>query len=276
MSQKFILAGVMGWPVAHSRSPLIHNHWIAQYKLHGAYGHFPVQPNHLETAIRGLSALGLAGCNITIPHKVTAMQFVNWVDPHAQKVGAINTIVVQPDGALHGYNNDGFGYIQSIREARPNWRASQGPIVVLGAGGASRAILVALIEDGAKEIRLINRNIEKAQALASEFGASIQAHPWNQRDQALANASLIVNTTSLGMHGQPELEIHLDELPTSALVSDIVYSPLETTLLRNAKLRGNPTANGLGMLLHQARPAFESWFGILPSVDDELRYKVLT
>jgi shikimate dehydrogenase len=270
MSQKFILAGVMGWPVAHSRSPLIHNHWIAQYKLHGAYGHFPVQPNHLETAIRGLSALGLAGCNITIPHKVTAMQFVDWVDPHAQKVGAINTIVVQPDGALHGYNNDGFGYTQSIREKHPQWQPKDQTVVILGAGGACRAILVALLEEGVGQIRLLNRTLSKAQELAQEFGPKVLALDWSERHSALADAQLLVNTTSQGMQGHAPLDIELHDLPVSALVSDIVYTPLDTPLLAAAQQKGNPTIQGLGMLVHQARPAFKSWFGVMPSVSTEL------
>jgi shikimate dehydrogenase len=271
MNNTFIMAGVMGWPVAHSRSPVIHNHWIQQHKLSGAYGLFPVAPNNLEAAIRGLKALGLAGCNITIPHKVDAMQHMDWVDPLAKRMGAINTIVVQPDGALHGFNNDGFGYLESLREAQPHWKANTGPIVVLGAGGASRAIVVSLIDAGASEIRLLNRTRSKADALAHEFGAPVTAFDWSERHNAVAGAALLVNTTSLGMHGQPALEIELAQLPTSALVSDAIYIPLETPLLEAARLRGNTTVNGLGMLLHQARPAFNAWFGVMPEVTPELR-----
>ena len=264
------MAGVMGWPVAHSRSPLIHNHWIQQHKLSGAYGFFPVDPKQLSAAIRGLGALGLAGCNITIPHKVQAMRLMDWVDPLARRVGAINTVVVQPDGALHGFNNDGFGYIQSLKEAQSDWKASNGPVVVLGAGGAARAILVALIDEGATQIRLLNRTHENAQALAGEFGPIIQAMPWADRHSALADAALLINTTSQGMHGMPELELDLAELPTTALVSDIIYTPLSTPLLTAARLRGNTTVNGLGMLLHQARPAFKAWFGVMPEVSADL------
>ena len=264
------MAGVMGWPVSHSRSPLIHNHWIQQHGLLGAYGLFPVQPANLEAALRGLAALGIAGCNITIPHKVETMRHVDWVDPHAQRVGAINTVVVQPDGQLHGYNHDGYGFVQSLRDVQPDWRADQGPIAVLGAGGAARAILVALLAQGAKEIRLINRTLETAQALCTEFGAAVQAVDWLQRHTALADCSLLVQTTSLGMQGQAPLDLRLDDLPTSALVSDIIYVPLETSLLRQARERGNLTVNGLGMLLHQARPAFASWFGVMPDVSPAL------
>ena len=275
MNQQFIMAGVMGWPVAHSRSPLIHNHWIKQHQLSGAYGRFPVEPKKLEAAIRGLSALGIAGCNITIPHKVAAMQYMDWVAPLAHQVGAINTVVVQADGTLHGYNNDGFGYIQSIKEHHPTWSAKNQTVVMLGAGGAARAILVALLHEGASEIRLINRTKEKADALAHEFGARVQTCDWEKRTQALAGADLLVNTTSQGMQGYAPLDIQLDELPRSALVSDIVYTPLETPLLSMAHARGNPTVNGLGMLIHQARPAFEAWFGVMPAASPELYQNVL-
>jgi len=265
------MAGVMGWPVAHSRSPAIHNYWIRQYGLNGAYGLFPVDPCNLEDAIRGLKALGLAGCNVTIPHKVEAMKCMDWVEPLAKRMGAINTIVVQPDGALHGFNNDGFGYIECLREAQPNWRADTGPIVVLGAGGASRAIVVSLMDAGATEIRILNRTRAKAEALAQEFGGPVSAFSWEERHEALTDAALLVNTTNQGMHGQPALEIELTQLPKSTLVSDAIYIPLETPLLKAARLQGNTTVNGLGMLLHQARPAFKAWFGVLPDVTPELR-----
>lgn len=275
MQNQFIMAGVMGWPVAHSRSPAIHNHWIQDYGLTGAYGLFPVKPQELETAIRGIQALGLAGCNITIPHKVEAMKFMDWVDPLAQRMGAINTIVRQADGALHGFNNDGFGYIQSLREEQPTWRADTGPIVILGAGGASRAILLSLMDEGATEVRLLNRSRSKADALADEFGSRITVVEWSDRQNALSGATLLVNTTSQGMHGQPALDIELTQLPISAVVSDAIYVPLETPLLTSARLRGNPTVNGLGMLLHQARPAFQAWFGVMPEVTPALRQAII-
>lgn len=270
MANTFVMAGVMGWPVAHSRSPVIHNHWIRQYGLQGAYGLFPVQPDKLEDAIRGLPALGLAGCNITIPHKVDAMKFMDVVDPLARRMGAINTVVVTPEGALHGFNNDGYGYIQSLRDAKPDWRAGAGPATVLGAGGAARAVVLSLMDQGATEIRLINRTRTKAQELADEFGQSIVVVDWNDRHDALPGTALLVNTTNQGMHGQPDLDIQLDGLPVSALVSDAIYIPLETPLLKAARLRGNATVNGLGMLLNQARPAFKAWFGVMPEVTDEL------
>jgi len=275
MNNTFKLAGVMGWPVAHSRSPLIHNHWLHKHKLNGAYGLFTVEPEQLQHAILGLKALGIAGCNITIPHKVNAMRYVDWIHPLAQRVGAINTIVVQPDGSLHGYNNDGFGYIQSLLEAQPGWQAAAGPAVVIGAGGAARAIVVALLDEGATEVRVVNRTRSKADEFAYEFGPKVKSISWESRQEALCGAALLVNTTNQGMHGHPALDLSLAELPIDALVSDAVYVPLETPLLAAAKRRGNPIVNGLGMLIHQARPAFQAWFGVLPEADNDLYQKVI-
>ena len=269
--RSFGLAGVMGWPVAHSRSPKIHNHWLEKHGLPGAYVLLPVAPGTLNVALPGLAALGFRGCNITIPHKVDAIALVHDVDAHARRVGAINTIVVQPDRSLRGMNTDGYGFIQSLLEASPAWVADAGPITVLGAGGAARAVVLALADRGAREIRLVNRTFEKADALAKEFGAPLKALPWAERHAALADVALLVNTTSQGMHGSPALDLNLDALPRRALVSDIIYVPLETPLLAGARQRGNVTVNGLGMLLHQARPAFEAWFGVLPEVTGDLR-----
>jgi shikimate dehydrogenase len=269
--KKFGLAGVMGWPVSHSRSPTLHNYWIKQYGLTGAYVLLPVEPGHLPAALKGLSALGFAGCNVTIPHKVAAMQLVDRVDPMARRMGAINTIVVEKDGSLSGFNNDGFGYIQSLLDAQPDWRADAGPITVLGAGGAARAVVLSLADRGAKEIRLTNRSQQKAQDLAREFGAPVRAIPWEERHEALADVALLVNTTNQGMAGQSPLDLSLDRLPKHALVSDVIYIPMETPLLAAARQRGNPTVNGLGMLLNQARPAFKAWFGVMPEITPELR-----
>jgi shikimate dehydrogenase len=274
ISSNFRLAGVMGWPVAHSRSPKLHNYWIQKYGLNGSYVLLAVQPDNLQTAVAGLPALGFAGCNITIPHKVTAMELVHEVDANAKRMGAINTIVVQQDGSLKGFNNDGFGYIQSLLDAQPDWRADTGPITVLGAGGAARAVVLSLAERGAKEIRLLNRSDAKAQELANVFGAPVKAMPWSQRHEALAGIALLVNTTNQGMHGNPALDLDLTQLPTTALVSDIIYVPLETPLLAAARARGNRTVNGLGMLLNQARPAFHAWFGVMPEITPELRQAV--
>jgi shikimate dehydrogenase len=271
----YTLAGVMGWPVAHSRSPVIHNHWVAEHGLQGAYVLLPVRPEQLQTALRSLPVLGFAGCNLTIPHKVATLTLMDRVNDLAQRIGAINTVVVEQDGALTGCNTDSFGYIQSLLDAKPTWRANTGPAVVLGAGGAARAVLVGLMDSGATEIRLTNRSWAKAHDMAQEFGGPVCAIRWEDRHDALAGAALLVNTTNQGMLGETALDLRLDHLPMQALVSDVIYVPLETPLLAAARLRGHVTVNGLGMLLNQARPAFAAWFGIQPSVTAGLVDKVL-
>ena len=270
------LAGVMGWPVAHSRSPLIHNHWIAEYGLSGAYVLLPVRPDRLEAALRGLPALGFAGCNLTIPHKVEAMRWLDTVDAQAQRIGAVNTVVVAEDGTLRGHNTDAFGFIESLHQAQAQWRADAGPAYVIGAGGAARAVLCALLDDGVPSIRLCNRSGDKAHDMAQEFGPRVQAVPWEQRHAALEGVNVLVNTTNQGMHGQDALDLLLDDLPADALVTDIIYVPLQTPLLAAAQARGNPTVHGLGMLLHQARPAFEAWFGVRPEVSPALLAKAMS
>jgi shikimate dehydrogenase len=265
------MAGVMGWPVMHSRSPKIHNYWLAKYGLAGAYVPLAIKADGLRAALRALPALGFSGCNLTIPHKEAAFEVVDRVDPVAKRIGAINCLVVAPDGSLEGRNYDGFGYIQSVLEAAPDWRADSGPIAVIGAGGAARAVLVSLADQGAREIRLVNRTPARAEALAAEFGPPVKALPWDDRHAMLDGAAMLINTTSQGMTGQPALDLSLDRLPVSALVSDIIYIPQETPLLAAARQRGNRTAGGLGMLLNQARPAFHAWFGVMPEVTAELR-----
>lgn len=269
--KRYLLAGVMGSPIMHSRSPKIHNSWLAEHGLIGHYAPLLVEPAELETALRALAPLGFSGVNLTIPLKELARNVVDRVDPLAASIGAINCVVVASDGALEGYNYDAFGYIASLREQAPNWRADAGSCVLLGAGGASRAIIAGLLAEGAPEILLANRTLERAQALAGEFGARVKPLAWDEREGALAGASLLVNCTSMGMTGQPELEISLEDLPKGATVSDIVYAPLETQLLARARARGHVGVDGLGMLLHQARPAFQKWFGILPDVTPDLR-----
>jgi shikimate dehydrogenase len=273
---RFLLAGVMGWPVMHSRSPKLHNYWLAQHGLAGAYLPLAIESRGLAAALRALPALGFAGCNLTIPHKEAALALVDRVDPLARRIGAVNCIVVAPGGALEAYNHDAFGYIESILEAAPGWRADAGPITVIGAGGGARAVLVGLIDQGAREIRLVNRTLARAQALAQALGPPVHAWSWEQRTDALEGALMLVNTTSQGMIGEPPLDLPLERLPRSALVSDIIYIPRETGLLAAARARGNPTVNGVGMLLHQARPAFLAWFGIMPEVTAELRALIET
>jgi shikimate dehydrogenase len=273
------LAGIMGWPVTHSRSPALHNFWIEEHGIDGAYVPLPVPPEHLAQALRALPALGFRGCNLTLPHKQAALAIVDRVDPLARRIGAMNTVIVTPDGSLEGRNTDVFGFRENLRERAPDWSAATGPAVVLGAGGAARAIVAALTEARVEEIRLVNRTLARAERLADDLTTSatrITIHPWSERDAAQRDAGLLVNTTSLGMTGEPQLEIDLTPLPKHAVVADIVYVPLETALLAAARKRGHPTVDGLGMLLHQGRPGFEAWFGRPVQVTRELRAAVMT
>ena len=266
----FGIAGLLGWPVAHSRSPTIHNYWLKEHGLPGRYVLFSVPPEKLSIALPGLAALGLRGCNVTTPHKQAVMPMIQSIDPLARRIGAVNTIVVEKDGALKGFNNDGNGFIQSLRDARPTWRPDTGPIVVLGAGGAARAVVASLADQGAREIRIVNRTAERAQAIASEYGPPVTAYAWEQRGEILADVALLANCTNQGMAGKPALEVSLDRLAPGAIVGDLIYTPPETPLLAAARARGNLTVNGLGLLLNQARPAFQAWFGVLPEISPGL------
>jgi shikimate dehydrogenase len=267
----FRAAGVIGWPVAHSRSPLLHGYWLQKHGIAGAYLPLPIEPGRLGAALRGLAALGFSGCNVTVPHKEAALALVDAADDDAKRIGAINLVVVRPDGSLHGRNTDGYGFLANLREGALAWRASSGPALVLGAGGAARAVVAALVDAGVPEIRLANRTSERADALAEAFGPKVRAVAWAERAAALAGVALLVNTTTQGMRGQPALDLDLTDLPRAAVVTDLVYVPLETPLLAAARARGNVAVDGLGMLLHQAVPSFAAWFGVTPEVTPELR-----
>jgi shikimate dehydrogenase len=273
------LAGIMGWPVAHSRSPALHNFWIEEHGIDGAYVPLPVRPEQLAEALRALPLLGFRGCNLTLPHKQMALSIVDRVEPLAQRIGAMNTVIVMPDGTLEGRNTDVFGFRENLRERAPDWTPIAGPAVVLGAGGAARAVVAALIEARVEEIRIANRTPARAEQLADDLAAPatrVTIHAWDERDAALRDAGILINTTSLGMAGEPVLKLDLSQLPPTAVVVDIVYVPLETALLASARQRGHPVVDGLGMLLHQGRPGFEAWFGSPVAVTRELRAAVLT
>jgi shikimate dehydrogenase len=260
------LAGVFGHPVTHSRSPRLHGFWLQRYGIDGAYIPLGVPPVGFAAAVRALVDLGFRGANVTIPHKLAAFEICDHVAPFARRAGAVNTLIFR-DGRIEGSNTDGFGFLESIREAAPGWRADAGPAVLLGAGGAARAIAAALLDAGAPRVTLVNRTAAKAEGLARDLGGPIHVAD----RPPLEDAALLVNTTSLGMQGQPGLEVDLAPLPASAVVADIVYVPLETRLLAAARARGLVAVDGLGMLLHQARPGFEAWFGVAPQVDQALR-----
>ncbi len=267
------LAGIMGWPVAHSRSPLLHGFWLDETGTDGAYVPLPVRPEHIEQALHALPILGFRGCNLTIPHKQTALNIADRVEPLARRIGAVNTIIVGPDGTLEARNTDVFGFRENVRETVPEWQPAAGPAVILGAGGSARAVVAALSDAGVTEIRIVNRTLARAEILARDLETSatrITIHPWSEAKTVQRHAGLLVNTTSLGMIGEPPLALDL-VLPPTAPVVDIVYVPLETDLLTAARRRGNPVVDGLGMLLHQGRPGFQAWFGAAVRVTPALR-----
>lgn len=276
LTGKARLAGVMGWPVGHSRSPRLHGFWLREYGIDGAYVPLAVRPEHFADAIRGLALAGFRGVNVTVPHKEAALAAVDEATPVARRIGAVNTIFVADDGRLVGTNTDAFGFIENLTEGCRSWRAAAGSAVVLGAGGAARAVCAALLDAGAPSIRLLNRTLDRAHTLAADLGGPFDVVPWAERAEALRGAALIVNTTTLGMTGAEPLHLDLSCLERSAVVTDIVYAPLETALLKAAAARGNPVVDGLGMLLHQARPGFAGWFGVEPRVTPELRAFVLS
>lgn len=275
LSGKARIAGVMGWPVEHSKSPRLHGFWLKKYGIDGAYIPMAVKPDDFAQAVHGIKAAGFRGCNVTVPHKEHALALADTVTERAKKIGASNTLIFQEDGSILADNTDGYGFYQNLIQGAPNFDPKAGPAMVLGAGGAARAILVALAEAGVEEIRLTNRTRERAETLAAELDCPITVVDWNAREEALAGTNLLVNTTTLGMEGQPLLEIDIFDMPKTATVSDIVYAPLMTNLLEKAEVHGCQIVDGLGMLLHQARPGFHAWFGTDPEVDQDLRDFVL-
>jgi shikimate dehydrogenase len=269
------LAGVMGWPVGHSLSPALHGHWFGRHGVAGAYVPLPVRPEDVGLAFRALPRLGFSGWNVTVPHKETAFRLVDERDAAAARMRAVNTVLVQPDGRLLGRNTDGVGFLASLRERVPAWRPEATPALLVGAGGGARAVAAALLDAGVPRLLLANRTRARAEELAGALAAvaarRIEVVPWEERSGALAGAGLLVNATSLGMAGQPPLDLELAGLPGDAVVADLVYVPLETGLLARARARGNPTVDGLGMLLHQAVPGFAHWGGVTPAADEAAR-----
>ena len=265
--------------MGHSLSPRLHGYWLRHYGIDGAYIPLPVRPQDFETAVRALPLLGMRGANVTVPHKEAAFNVVDEADPVAKRLKAVNTIVVAADGKLLGQNSDGYGFMESLRAAESGWQPDAGTAAVIGAGGAARGIVAALQEAGVSQICLTNRTARRAERLAADLNGGavgkIETIAWNDRENYLGDAALVVNATSLGMAGDNELPLSLNQLPTTATVVDIVYNPLETPLLAAARARGNPAIDGLGMLLHQARQGFAAWFGIDPEVTEELRQYVL-
>lgn len=275
MTESIPLAGVIGAPVAHSRSPALHGYWLRKYGIRGFYVPLHVAQDSLEDVLRAMPRMGFRGANVTIPHKETVLRLADTVSDRAALIGAANTLTFRPDGKIHADNTDGYGFIENLRQGAPGWRADAGPCTVLGAGGAARAVVASLLEAGAAEIRLTNRTRNRAEQLRTEFGTKIVVFDWVQAGNAIEDAATVINTTSLGMTGKGEFRVPLDGLSPDAVVTDLVYTPLDTRLLLTAREAGSRTVDGLGMLLHQAVPGFERWFGVRPDVDDSLRAAVL-
>jgi len=269
------LAGVIGNPIGHSRSPIMHRHWLGRYGIKGDYVPLHVEEADLTTVIRTLPKMGFVGANVTVPQKHAVMQIADQISDRAILIGAANTLIFRDDGKIYADNTDGYGFIANLKQGAPNWDPKAGPAAIFGAGGAARAVIVALADAGVPEILLSNRTRPKAEALKSEFGNRIRVVDWVQAGNMLEEATTVVNTTSLGMQGQPELRVPLDGLRPGTVVNDIVYTPLETRLLFAARAAGCIAVDGLGMLLHQGVPGFERWFGQRPEVDDDLRAAVL-
>ncbi|PUB17182.1 shikimate dehydrogenase [Yoonia sediminilitoris] len=268
-------AGVIGNPIGHSLSPKLHGYWLRRYRLEGEYTAIQVVEDQLEARVRDLQAQGFAGINVTIPHKVNILQIADHVSDRATLIGAANTITFTDDGRIMADNTDAYGFMANLKQGAPAWDPKAGPAMIFGAGGAARAIIVALAEAGVPEIILTNRTRSKADALKNEFGQRVRVVDWVQADIALEDATTVINSTSLGMKGAADFKVPLDRLQSSATVTDIVYNPLRTPFLNAAEAKGCTTVDGLGMLLHQGVPGFERWFGQRPQVDEDTRRAIL-
>ena len=273
---KIPLAGVIGHPIAHSRSPALHGFWLRRYGVKGHYIPMDVALADLETTLRHLPKIGFVGLNVTLPHKEAILKIADVISDRAALIGAANTLIFRKDGKIHADNTDGAGFVANLRQNAPHWVPAAGPAAVFGAGGAARAVVAALIEVGVPEIRISNRSRPRAEALRADFGAKLVVYDWVQAANMLEGAATVINTTSLGMAGKPEFRVPLDALEPGAVVNDLVYNPLKTAFLAEAEERGATIVDGLGMLLHQAAPGFERWFGPTPAVDEATRQAVLS
>ncbi len=273
---KIPLAAVIGAPIAHSKSPQLHGFWLRKYGIAGHYIPMEVAPDNLETVLRNMHKMGFVGANVTVPHKERALEIADQVTDRATLIGAANTLIFHEDGKILADNTDGYGFIENLRQNAPDWDPTVGPAVVLGAGGAARAVVASLLDVGVPEILIANRTRVRAEQLRDDFGARLTVIEWVQIGNVIENGTTVVNTTSLGMAGKSELRVPLDGLNPTALVTDLVYNPLKTQFLATAEAKGCTIVDGLGMLLHQAAPGFERWFGPRPEVTEELRQAILS
>ena len=269
------LAGVIGHPIAHSRSPALHGFWLKRYGINGHYIPMDIAQQDLAEALHLLPRLGFVGINVTIPHKETVLKLADVVTDRAALIGAANTLIFRKDGKIHADNTDGAGFMANLRQLAPHWQPHDGPVALFGAGGAARAVIAALIEVGVPEIRIANRTRLRAETLRHDLGAKLVVYDWVHGGDMLEGAALVINSTSLGMVGKLDLRLPLDRLEKGCVATDLVYTPLMTSFLIEAQARGAHIVDGLGMLLHQAAPGFERWFNHRPQVDDATRAAVL-
>jgi shikimate dehydrogenase len=269
------LAGVIGHPIAHSKSPVLHTYWLKVEGIRGHYIPMDIADADLKAALKALPKLGFVGVNVTIPHKERVLGLADLITDRAALIGAANTLIFRADGKIHADNTDGYGFIENLRQGAPGWTADAGPAAIIGAGGAARGVIASLLDTGAAEVRITNRTRPRAEALRADFGPRVVVYDWGQTGQMLDGAHLVVNTTSLGMEGKDDFRIPLDALRPETVVTDVVYTPLMTPLLIAAAERGCQVVDGLGMLMHQAVPGFERWFGRRPVVDDATRAALL-
>lgn len=272
---KIPLAGVIGSPIAHSKSPRLHRHWLSTLGLRGHYIPMDVSHSDLAEVIRALPRAGFVGVNITVPHKETVMGIADLITDRATLIGAANTLIFRKDGKIHADNTDGYGFIENLRVGAPQWSPGDGPAAILGAGGAARAVVASLSDAGVPEILISNRTRVRAEKLKDDFGKRVRVVDWVQAGNMIDEAALVVNTTSLGMLGKPELRVPLDGFKPGMVVTDLVYNPLKTAFLQEAEAQGCTVVDGLGMLIYQAVPAFERWFGLRPPVDEGTRAAIL-
>ena len=276
MNESLKLAAVIGHPISHSKSPKMHGYWLDQAGVLGYYVPLEIHPDNFEEALKNMPKQGFRGANVTIPHKERALEIADYVSERAKRIGAANTLYFDADGKIHADNTDGYGFITNLKKGAPEWNAKAGPALVLGAGGAARAILDALITEETPKLYLTNRTKERAQALASEFGDTVEVLDWDNKNVVVSEVKTLINTTSLGMNGKGDLGLDFSQLTSAITVTDIVYTPLETDLLKHAKQRGCTCVDGLGMLIYQGIPGFSNWFGVAPKVTDELRELLLS
>ena len=270
------VVAILGYPIHHSKSPRMHGSWLDQAGVLGYYVPLEIHPDNFEDALKNMPKQGFRGANVTIPHKERALEIADYVSERAKRIGAANTLYFDADGKIHADNTDGYGFITNLKKGAPEWNAKAGPALVLGAGGAARAILDALITEETPKLYLTNRTKERAQALASEFGDTVEVLDWDNKNVVFSEVKTLINTTSLGMNGKGDLGLDFSQLTSAITVTDIVYTPLETDLLKHAKQRGCTCVDGLGMLIYQGIPGFSNWFGVAPKVTDELRELLLS